>query len=1245
LASVENSVYIDKVNGVAQLARERYCLDLQKKLSSRLKNFGHTYFPSQIRAFENHIKLIGEGHLEGLLKQPAGAGKTFWLKEEIAAIGLPALILYPKRSIKKNTHETLLGGGLTEANIEILEPKSDKACVELVEDVLDRRRNQKKGWAMMYTYQAHLSVLNRAPELFEKLLDRIGIIISDEAHRSLGLKTKSAMLRGSRLQLTETLSSCFSALETGREDLELSAAHILEQKGNKNVSNSECNRMALELLVGRAMAPIWSYLPLDVSNERRTRTVESLQEIFEDKNENAERDVIVHEPLQAAQEVFTKLECGMQDLAEVHLDSVMARSKRPHLHIRVTATPQLNLKNVAEVYNIPIIDSTRIQDMVEEGNLVMPTHINVGNAIYRTTEDGFKVTRHSLSKLCANERFVMEDGRSVRETVTQAYMEKRAENNGYLPGVAFCETIKEADEVAMLFNSLGVKAVRCTSSNEEYKKGLDTDIAQKRLELLKDDPEHIEVVATVGQVGEGWNVRTLRAALWYTIVHSPWRSLQGNGRINRTVPEDSIWPAKNTDNTFIIEPSWNVRGKKPALDESPGTNGHKRVARLPEELPDESIYKSRNAIQMMVETGEIDINFAVSKGAALGRLTFKTDDVEHVKLLLGSVHSLLDKGIPRDISKELFTNEELGWKVTGARLIKHHCPENCFSGSEARIIARKLWPEESAAAIFDHTNDDHLRKLIGSPVELLKDLKPTDGFSQLQFKTPDGNWEISGRYLVDKLHAGRPFTASDCENLLDRLWPTKSQDKALDYGKLSDLRMLVGSAENLQGDIFLKVFSNPRKNWEVSGRILAFKAQKNLELPKFSRLIGKSLSQRLYKNGSNGKNGSVNGNGSNGQAASPGSNGSNGNGKSSRHKAELEPLKLTEVFTRAPKGGNSVTQLKEYCSRHSLTTPKYTNLPEAEEKGRIVYQVQCEMGDKKCVGRAVRQNWAEMVAAIMMIRHLASLNDKHRGEKIEIVPEAPRDLMKSRLAQVCIANGYPPPQYKHEPTLRRPRTFNVTCTVGKFMFMVESPEKRWGEHGAAKLMLEGHLAIANAALALQFPPYTEDSNFHREHRSENHVNGSAFDYFCHERGLDTPVFRKLETISTDDETCIRVGCHIGSRIHIARGINYEIAKDYAAFGMRTLLSNRESLESHLPGVMEVHETLPTLNYIELIEKIRVDNPDAFTGETQYQVINRQTHVEVICRLGGRNVIALGSKKGPARQWAAKGMYELLLQIK
>ena len=564
--------------------------DCAMDLMIRLQDERENLWPNQIQSLEKLIEFIESGKLEGLIKQPMGAGKTRLFGEILAGINHPSLVLVPRKNLIEQTRGMLLGDkqnegfGFFDSEILAVESMSGRAVARDLEAINEVFQSQSdfRGVILM-TYQSFISERNQA--VLEAIMQHVHVIISDEAHRSLGSKTQKVMkgLEGAKAEIKK---------ETRRQ--------------SEDVLEDELTDEDLKVL---------------------------------DKTEDEEE-------AKAAE---------------------LIRKKFPALHLRLTATPRLRQKEVSEAYGLEVIDWVRIQDLVEDGTLILPQLPQIGNAIYRTHEK-LRINNRILQELAESGAFIMEDGRTVFEAVTMEYLEKRAENDGYLPGVAFCSTIEQAELYRQYLESLGLVAVRCTTGNEKYREGIDVSLAKELLENPKESDERVDVVVTVSQVGEGWDVPTLRAAMWMGPIRSPARFLQGNGRIMRSLLFDTIFPAKSRANTFIFEPEWEIRRVIKPDEDKPQTEAEGKSQRAKvkndEEEGDQPLFSTRNFFERLVELDEfdpealreIDPNLRVHEAIDL-----HNDD--HLRILIGNVRNLIQNGQGVNLANAKFVYKEKSWGI------------------------------------------------------------------------------------------------------------------------------------------------------------------------------------------------------------------------------------------------------------------------------------------------------------------------------------------------------------------------------------------------------------------------------------------------------------------------------------------------------------------------------------------------------------------------------------------------------
>lgn len=705
----------------ALTSKEKQFYDaLAEQLQDQMDAQKNELRPNQLRSFTRLIEHVRRGILEGLVKQPPAAGKSRYFAEVIAALERPSLVLVPTNALRNQTPIALQEAGIDDERIHLLRPSAGQSSSKILDHFLETMEEQRQAyWVLLSTYASLLSVYKNSPDNFAELMERVDVIISDEAHTALGTKTKKTVnAGGAERTSTDTATQLIiRSLEERREQIAMSIARTLSQPQEidlRHMYDKVFDCVAQDIAgrcdtkeQGKMAARMNRLLRRQRENILITQDTGDAQTDMLDKMQKGTLNAGDAE--QILQKVHAVL---MQNTSEQVNRLIRGTDKRhPHLHLRLTATPQLSLKNVQQQYDIPVIDWINIQDLIEDGILVLPRVVSAGKATYRTEDSEVRVTKALLRDLCGDDRFIMEDGRPVMETVTDAYMEERAKAGGYLPAVAFCETIDQAERVRQYMERLGLKAVRCTSGNKKHDKGIPENVAKELLEKLPNDPERVDVVTTVRQVGLGWDVRTLRGALWYTFTYSPAVSLQSNGRIMRSLIEDDPWPMKTTDNTVIIEPEWRVVGKRFSLqhdDEEPGEMGTgKRTERS--NPRDELLYAAQNALESMVALGELDLYKVLEKGLIFTRIAFDIRNDDHLRLLIGNAGNLFDQGVPRNLSQMSFSHAGLKWNVSGTRICSQVV--GGYSGGEAAtMLAHQLWPHDMPNVFPEKQTQGAVRK-------------------------------------------------------------------------------------------------------------------------------------------------------------------------------------------------------------------------------------------------------------------------------------------------------------------------------------------------------------------------------------------------------------------------------------------------------------------------------------------------------------------------------------------------------
>lgn len=328
-------------------------------------------------------------------------------------------------------------------------------------------------------------------------------------------------------------------------------------------------------------------------------TTEVTENLIESTNTLSEDMLLTQEELDAAFEV----------------ESLLKNEDLSLLHLFFTATPQLAQKEVQNVYSLDTIDALRVQDMVVQDVLVLPTRKSLGTAI--ASSDSDHITNRGVEACAENDLFMLENGVRIGDAMLSSY-DQLCKEHGKLPGVIFCANIAQAEywkNVAV--HEWGYACARSTSANAEFDAGMDPSKAE---ELLASGD--LDLVFTVSKVGEGWDVPCLRVAGWLTPVGSPARYLQGVGRIMRS------FPGKTSENTFVLEPEWQVLRRSPVervddLNTTPKDHfGHTADITLDEATTEPSsprrwrgghsekpLYTANTLYDWLVLTGEMDASY------------------------------------------------------------------------------------------------------------------------------------------------------------------------------------------------------------------------------------------------------------------------------------------------------------------------------------------------------------------------------------------------------------------------------------------------------------------------------------------------------------------------------------------------------------------------------------------------------------------------------------------------------------
>ena len=725
-------------------SRQAYCEMITKLIRKHLEFARDGLRDLQIKGLEKLANFVLSGKLLGLVKQPTGAGKTRFFGEVLSAISRRSLVLVPRVNLITDTKIALVGNaeqdidglGFLDSEVIAMEIKPGASAPDVFRIIVnDLNGNIERRSVLIMTYQSFLSISKKESQMLDNFMSTVMVIISDEAHRSLGKKTKR-------------LISKYDSVND--DDDEISADYELDD--------------------------------LDL---------ETQQEIEE---------------------------------AEKLIDK-----KYPILHLRMTATPRLSLKDVHSEYDIDIIDWVRVEEAVTERVLILPQLPYIGKATYKL-EDDQVINDALLNNLAEQERFRMENGQTVAECLTDKYLELREKHFRYLPAVAFCGTIAHAESYCQYLKSRGVRAIRSTSANQDYDAGVSPSDAKKLFHN-----ETIDVVVTVTKVGEGWDVPTLRCAIWLVPRRSPAQIMQGNGRIMRTLPENSLHQAKTRDNTYVLEPEWELLRVSSSLRNKDEDSGTKKTVKNDPESDDkskQSKVRLFNFYENLVHLDEfhIDTVRGLAGSGWIIREQFDYRNNDHLRQLIGSIEKLVIEGKGISLMTAYFSLPEKAWTISGHQIGYALFNTGSPNSQHAEELARMLWPEEAEKLLpkekFDFHNNDHLRQLIGFIEKLVIKSK---GISLMTayFSLPEKAWTISGCQIGYALfNTGSP-NSQHAEELARMLWPEEAEKllpkEKFDFHNNDHLRQLIGSIEKLviEGKgIYLRKanFSLPEKVWTISGR-------------------------------------------------------------------------------------------------------------------------------------------------------------------------------------------------------------------------------------------------------------------------------------------------------------------------------------------------------------------------------------------------------------------------------------------
>jgi superfamily II DNA or RNA helicase len=181
---------IDQPFTVEQKQSNTYIFKLQETLNNR-RNLLRC---RQIEAIEATITMLRKNIFSGLIKLPTGTGKTRLFAEMSGALDLSTLVLIPRVSLFRDTQiefENLKKEGIISPDyyIQTIGGENKGSSSDQLKSILLAIDDNKPG-VIVCTYQSLDSIAKSNPELFELLIHKIDLLVSDEAHRSLGKKTK-----------------------------------------------------------------------------------------------------------------------------------------------------------------------------------------------------------------------------------------------------------------------------------------------------------------------------------------------------------------------------------------------------------------------------------------------------------------------------------------------------------------------------------------------------------------------------------------------------------------------------------------------------------------------------------------------------------------------------------------------------------------------------------------------------------------------------------------------------------------------------------------------------------------------------------------------------------------------------------------------------------------------------------------------------------------------------------------------
>ena len=446
----------------------------------------------------------------------------------------------------------------------------------------------------------------------------------------------------------------------------------------------------------------------------------------------------------------------VEDLEEQEVETIM-QNKFSNIHYRFTATPKTNQKDVQEVLGIPVIDWVPIIDLVKDKNLVLPKCESIGAAYYKTDKQEY-VGDKLLKELAEKEKFQMEGGRTVAEVTTDRYIELKEKHKGYLPGEAFCGTIAQAESYTQYLLSRGIRAIRCTSNNTEYDGGVSSYDAKRMLQHNEAD-----VVVTVDKLSLGWDVPTLRCAMWLTPRQSPAVKIQGGGRIMRKItakmfeylkqfiPKSAYSEIyKHGNNTYNIEADWYVT----FLEQEWGDSENQKEFSENKQKKGKTLFRAKSFFETLIKEGEMtleqlseltddqtweQVNQNLLEKKRLADIISSKEDILLLEAAIGkkieeithpqkniNPFEIEINGIHYESTIRKLTNH-IGFKITG-----NH--SNNFAGLKYLLLIKKVGTAEEATELFklnkpleevliNQNSIEILEKAVGGKLEEITGLK------------------------------------------------------------------------------------------------------------------------------------------------------------------------------------------------------------------------------------------------------------------------------------------------------------------------------------------------------------------------------------------------------------------------------------------------------------------------------------------------------------------------------------------